>query len=156
MKYTFDGRFFPTTPPDTTESEDEDSDTRQKPNSRYSAPSQTANLRSSIGVITNTMLKLEHAELRTMKKREMARLEAENRRAELEFEMTRMMLQTQLQIASLVSQNSSTRKRKRFMQGWSFDSEHAPLQSDLTGSSFATIVSKGRDTLEKPIRNSVS
>ncbi|KAI3456507.1 hypothetical protein Pfo_013170, partial [Paulownia fortunei] len=140
LKYTFDGHFLPTTPPDddttkTTESNHSNSETGQSSESRYSDPSRTASLQ----LIANTMLRMELAELEMMKKREAARLEAQKRQAELEDEMTRMMLQTQSHIASFVSQNSSSGKRKRFnIDGSSStsgtnisNSEPAPLQSHL-------------------------
>lgn len=113
LKYTFDGHFLPKTPPDddtpkTTESNHSNSETGQSSGSGYSDTNQTA----SFQLIANTMLRMELAELEMMKKRETARLEAEKRRAELEDEMTRMMLQTQSHIALFVSQNSSSKKRK--------------------------------------------
>ena len=48
-----------------------------------------------------------------LKAREAFRLESEKRRLESEAAMTQMLLQTQLQIASLVSRRSPSRKRKR-------------------------------------------
>ncbi|KAL8461519.1 hypothetical protein ACS0TY_032847 [Phlomoides rotata] len=102
LKYTFDGQCQPKTPPDddTTES-NSDSD-------RHSATSVAA----SFQLLANSMLRMELAELEMMKSRETARLEAQRRQSELEYELTRMMLQTQSHIASFVSQNSSSRKRK--------------------------------------------
>ena len=48
-----------------------------------------------------------------IKSREALRCEAEKRRMESEAEMTRMMMHTQLQIASFVEGMNSSRKRKR-------------------------------------------
>ncbi|KAK4398894.1 hypothetical protein Sango_1364900 [Sesamum angolense] len=117
LKYTFDGHFLPATPPDEetpeiTESKDENSETGQSSESRYPGPSRAAGLAASLQVIANTVLRTELAELEMMKKRETYRLESLKRRAEVEDEMTRMMLQTQAQIASFVHQNNSSKKRK--------------------------------------------
>ncbi|KAK4439392.1 hypothetical protein Salat_0274100 [Sesamum alatum] len=120
LKYAFDGHFLPATPPDDDEEDtpeitdfkDENSETGQSSESRYPEPSRAAGLAASLQVIANTMLRTELAELEMMKKREAYRLDALKRQAELEDEMTRMMLQTQAQIASFVHQNNSSKKRK--------------------------------------------
>ncbi|KAL1537292.1 hypothetical protein AAHA92_29823 [Salvia divinorum] len=91
LKYTFDGHFSPDTPRDGSTSES------RCPN-------------SSFQVIASSMVRMETARLEMVKKREMARLDAQRRQAELEDEMTRMMLQTQVRIASTVCH---TRKRKK-------------------------------------------
>ncbi|KAG6392362.1 hypothetical protein SASPL_146579 [Salvia splendens] len=95
LRYTFDGHFSPDTPRDDSSSE-----------SRCS--------NSSFQVIADSMVRMETAQLEMMKKREMARLDAQRRQAELEVEMTRMMLQTQVHIASTVCH---TRKRKNSSDG---------------------------------------
>ncbi|XP_057764968.1 uncharacterized protein LOC130985835 [Salvia miltiorrhiza] len=87
LKYTFDARFSPDTP--------------QDDSSEFS--------NSSFQVIANSMARMEAAQLEMMKKREMARLDTQRRQAELDHEMTRMMLQTQAHIASTICH---TRKRK--------------------------------------------
>ncbi|KAL3820758.1 hypothetical protein ACJIZ3_006663 [Penstemon smallii] len=117
LTYTFNGQHLPTSPPDdetpyTSESNSQTSETGQSSDSEYSHPSKKSDLPASLRIIGESMLRIELAELEMMKKRETARLEAEKLRAEIEDKMTQMILQTQLQIASFVSQNSSTRKRK--------------------------------------------
>ncbi|XP_030552992.1 uncharacterized protein At4g22160 [Rhodamnia argentea] len=70
---------------------------------------------TSFRLFSESMLRMELAEVEMAKAREALRLEAERRRAELEGEMTRMLLQTQLQIATVVAGKSQSggRKRKR-------------------------------------------
>ncbi|XP_052181811.1 uncharacterized protein LOC127794602 isoform X2 [Diospyros lotus] len=72
-----------------------------------------ADLAASFQVFSESMLRMELAELEMAKAREARRLAAENRRAELESELTQMLLQTQVQIASYVSRSTPRRKRKR-------------------------------------------
>ncbi|KAL6332214.1 hypothetical protein AAG906_001929 [Vitis piasezkii] len=71
-----------------------------------------ADLAASFRVFSESLARMELAEMEMLKAREAFRLEAEKRRLESEAEMTQMLLQTQLQIASLVSRSPS-RKRKR-------------------------------------------
>lgn len=107
LTYTFDGHFSPDTPDD-----DDDDDGDSSPRSSESE-SQYRPVTASFQLIANTMLRMELAQLEMMKKREIARQEAQRRHAELEHEMTRMMLQTQAQVASIVCHDTSTgRKRK--------------------------------------------
>lgn len=94
LNYTFDAHFSPHTPDDDLSPRSSDSKSRPP----------------TFQLIANTMLRMELAQLEMMKKRETARLEAQKRQAELEHEMTRMMLQTQVHIASMVY-HTSTRKR---------------------------------------------
>lgn len=72
-------------------------------------------LAASFRVVSESIQRMEQAELEMAKAREALRLKAEKQRVELETELTQMLLQTQLQIASLVSQRQSrpSRKRKR-------------------------------------------
>lgn len=110
LKYTFDGQLLPTTPPDDDKTEsNSDSETRRLPS-----------VAVTFQLLTNTVLRMELAELEMMKNRETARLEAQRRQSDFEYELTRMMLQTQSHIASFVSQTSSSRKRKS--HGTSFNS----------------------------------
>lgn len=66
-------------------------------------------LAASLRVLSESLLRAERAEAEAAKAREALRLRSENRRLESEAELTRLMLATELQIASLVS----CRKRKR-------------------------------------------
>lgn len=64
--------------------------------------------------MSESLLRMERAELEMVKAREASRLAAEKRRAELEIELTQVMVRTQLQIAScVVSRTGLSRKRKR-------------------------------------------
>ncbi|KAI8001169.1 Uncharacterized protein LOK49_LG09G00206 [Camellia lanceoleosa] len=63
------------------------------------------------------------------KAREASRLEAEKRRAQLESELTQMLLQTQLQIASYISQPSPTSSRKRKRS----DEDNSSISSEREG-----------------------
>lgn len=94
LNYTFDAHFSPNTPDDLS----------PRSSGSESRP-------ATFQLIANTMLRMELAQLDMMKQREIARLEAQKRQAELEHEMTRMMLQTQVHIASMV-RHTRTRKRK--------------------------------------------
>ncbi|KAH7569434.1 hypothetical protein JRO89_XS06G0161400 [Xanthoceras sorbifolium] len=75
-----------------------------------------ADLSASFRVFSESLLRRELAEMEMMKSREALRCEAEKRRMESEAELTRMMVQTQLQIASFVAGKSRSRKRKRAEQ----------------------------------------
>ncbi|PRQ28347.1 hypothetical protein RchiOBHm_Chr5g0002091 [Rosa chinensis] len=73
-------------------------------------------LAASFRIVSESLLRMEQTELEMTKAREAMRLEAEKRRLESEAELTQMLLQTQLQIASLVSRrrrDHPSRKRKR-------------------------------------------
>ncbi|KAL0012257.1 hypothetical protein SO802_007365 [Lithocarpus litseifolius] len=75
-------------------------------------------LAASFRVFSESLLRMERAQLEMAKAREASRLEAEKRRVESEAELTRMLLQTQLQIASFASSRQSpSRKRKRVEEG---------------------------------------
>jgi hypothetical protein len=77
------------------------------------SPPRLADLAASFRVFSESMARMDLAEMEMIKAREASRLEAEKRRMELEAELTRMMLQTQLQIASIVAGKGTSRKRKR-------------------------------------------
>lgn len=77
------------------------------------SPPRLADLAASFRVFSESMARMDLAEMEMIKAREASRLEAEKRRMELEAELTRMMLQTQLQIASIVTGKGTSRKRKR-------------------------------------------
>ncbi|CAN6986747.1 uncharacterized protein At4g22160 [Brassica rapa] len=75
-------------------------------------------LSTIIRVLSDSLLRTELAEMEMMKAREAARWEAEKRRMEMEVELTRMVLQTHLQVTTslLVEEQEivpSQRKRKR-------------------------------------------
>ncbi|KAL9452097.1 hypothetical protein AB3S75_007988 [Citrus x aurantiifolia] len=72
-----------------------------------------ADTSTSFRTFCESLLRKELAELEMIKSREALRCEAEKRRMESEAEMTRVMMQTQLQIASFVEGMNSSRKRKR-------------------------------------------
>ncbi|XP_010252531.1 PREDICTED: uncharacterized protein At4g22160 [Nelumbo nucifera] len=72
-----------------------------------------ADLAASVHVFTGSMLRMELAEMEMIKAREAWRVEAERRLIESEAEMTQMLLETQLQVASFLSQKNRKRKRKR-------------------------------------------
>lgn len=108
-------------PPDTPNADYDDEDesvTRQSCDSEESSDSVgeskwSVDLAASFRVISESMLRTQLAELEMIKAREATRLEAEKRRMESETELTRMLLQTQLQIASFIAQTNPNRKRKR-------------------------------------------
>ncbi|XP_062013562.1 uncharacterized protein At4g22160 [Rosa rugosa] len=88
-------------------------------------------LAASFRIVSESLLRMEQTELEMTKAREALRLEAENRRLESEAELTQMLLQTQLQIASLVSRrrrdHHPSRKRKRAEEeGGENDSSSSP------------------------------
>lgn len=71
-------------------------------------------LAASFRIVSESLLRMEQTELEMAKAREALRLKAEKQRLESEAELTQMLLQTQLQIASLVArQRDPSRKRKR-------------------------------------------
>lgn len=85
-----------------------------------------ANLAASFRVFSESLLRMEQAQLEMAKAREASRLEAEKRRIESEAELTRMLLQTQLQIASFASRQSPSPSRKRKRAG----EDDSPLISE--------------------------
>ncbi|PSR98388.1 hypothetical protein CEY00_Acc24994 [Actinidia chinensis var. chinensis] len=110
LKYAFDAGFVSGANP----SNDGDSASRLSPDSESSGESKRlGDLAASFRVFSESMLRMEQAELEMVKAREAARLAAEMRRAESETELTRMLVQTQLQIASFFIRTSPGRKRKR-------------------------------------------
>ncbi|KAI5672983.1 hypothetical protein M9H77_13347 [Catharanthus roseus] len=114
LKYAFDGGFLPgaSPPKDTPEFEDGGGESDQSSESDAES-SHAADLAESLREFSKSMLRIKLEELEMIKEREVLRLEAEKRRMELENQLTQMMMQTQLQIASFVCQKSSNRKRKR-------------------------------------------
>ncbi|GAB4830808.1 hypothetical protein Ancab_004838 [Ancistrocladus abbreviatus] len=67
-------------------------------------------------VFSDSMLKMELADIEIVKNRASSLVETERRRAESEFALTRMISQTQLQIASDIAKRDSSRKRKRIQE----------------------------------------
>ncbi|KAL6332615.1 hypothetical protein AAG906_009935 [Vitis piasezkii] len=102
LKYAFDAGLSGAHPPDTPVTSCDSADESKR----------LADLAASFRVFSESLARMELAEMEMLKAREAFRLEAEKRRLESEAEMTQMLLQTQLQIASLVSRSPS-RKRKR-------------------------------------------
>ncbi|XP_038882486.1 uncharacterized protein LOC120073739 [Benincasa hispida] len=96
--------------------EDEDSHISTSEGSGSSGQeTRLAGLAESLQILTRSLLT---AEMEIFKAREIIRLEEEKRRLESEAEMTRMLLQCQLQIASFLSarQSPNNRKRKRVQE----------------------------------------
>ncbi|XAR53814.1 hypothetical protein NMG60_11022502 [Bertholletia excelsa] len=130
LRYAFDGGFLSGDhPADSPEAVDGGSETRRSPDSESSDSDGEsrglADLAASFRVFSESVVRMELAELEMVKAREASRQEAENRRAELDSELTQMLLQTQLHIASYVAAASSTRKRKR-------SDGHGDSESDST------------------------
>ncbi|KAK9268233.1 hypothetical protein L1049_010676 [Liquidambar formosana] len=122
LKYAFDAGFLSGEhPPDTpaTVDDGDDGDSTIPPSSDSDSSNSSgeskrlADLAAGLRVFSESLLRTELAELEMVKAREALRFEAEKRRVEAETEMTQMLLQTQLQIASFVSRKSPNRKRKR-------------------------------------------
>ncbi|KAK2644570.1 hypothetical protein Ddye_019765 [Dipteronia dyeriana] len=95
------------------EEEFSDSDSCDSVSESSSSPTRLADLSASFRVFSESLLRRELAEMEMMKSREALRCEAEKRRMETEAELTQMLVQTQLQIASFVAGKSTSRKRKR-------------------------------------------
>ncbi|KAK1557507.1 hypothetical protein Q3G72_026012 [Acer saccharum] len=96
------------------EEEFSDSDSCDSVSESSSSSTRLADLSASFRVFSESLLRRELAEMDMMKSREALRCEAEKRRMETEAELTQMLVQTQLQIASFVAGKSTTsRKRKR-------------------------------------------
>lgn len=93
--------------PPSSDSEPESSDASNGMSTRLTG------LAASLRVLSDSLLRTERAEAEMAKTREALRLQSERRRVESEAEMTQMLLQTELQIASLVSRRNPSRKRKR-------------------------------------------
>lgn len=118
LNYAFDGGLLYGCSPldDTPESIEFEAGDGQESDQSSESDSETeslADLASCFRVFSESMLKLELAELKMIQERERLRFEAEKRRMELETQLTQMMMQTQLQIASVFCHKSSNRKRKR-------------------------------------------
>ncbi|XP_015879626.1 uncharacterized protein At4g22160 [Ziziphus jujuba] len=113
LKYVFDAGFLSLDLDDDGDdsnsslSSDSESDDSDAESTRW------ADVAASFRVFSDSLLRMERAESEMAKAREALRLEAEKRRAELEAELTQMVLRTQLQMASYVSRQSQSRKRKR-------------------------------------------
>ncbi|PON52153.1 hypothetical protein PanWU01x14_211430 [Parasponia andersonii] len=94
-------------------------------------------LAASLRVLSDSLLRTERTEAELMKRREALRLQAEKRRVESEAELARMLLRTELQIASFVSRPSSvpSRKRKRIEED-----ETTPQVSQREGALLFTLL----------------
>ncbi|CAK9146604.1 unnamed protein product [Ilex paraguariensis] len=121
LKYAFDSGFLSGAhPPDAPNSIDADDgnssslhDSDSESSDSVTHSKRTADLAASFRVFSESMLRMELAELEMIKAMEASRIEAEKRRVGLDNELTQMMLQTQLQIASFLSRTCTNRKRKR-------------------------------------------
>ncbi|KAK8493565.1 hypothetical protein V6N13_062832 [Hibiscus sabdariffa] len=130
LKYSCDAGFFSNAhPSDTPNLDEEDSndppptfDSDDCDSECDSTP--LTDLSASLRVFSDSILKMELAGMEMVKAIEASRCEAEKRRAELEVELTRMMLRTQSQIASFVAGagDGDNRKRKRGADDESRDS----------------------------------
>ncbi|CAL5408293.1 unnamed protein product [Camellia sinensis] len=135
LKYAFDAGFLSGAHPSDTPDTDDDGDsvTRRSSDSESSdsdTDSEGLNdLAASFQLFSESMLRMELAELEMAKAREASRLEAEKRRAQLESELTQMLLHTQLQIASYISQPSPTSSRKRKRS----DEDNSSISSEREG-----------------------
>ncbi|KAK4754374.1 hypothetical protein SAY87_002478 [Trapa incisa] len=110
LKYANDAGFFPGDyPPDDDSSVSHESASDSDSNCSGSS---TANLATSLRLFTESMQRVERAEMDAAKSREVSRLEADRRRAELGLDMTRMVAQIQLQIAAAATGKSRKRKRR--------------------------------------------
>ncbi|KAL9392849.1 hypothetical protein Peur_016769 [Populus x canadensis] len=89
------------------------------------SPPRLADLAANFRVFSETMARMDLAEMEMIKAREASGLEAEKRRMELEAELTRMMLQTRLRIASIVAGKGMGSKRKRAGE----EEEEMPISS---------------------------
>ena len=116
QKYGSDGAGFstgdlPIGNSDTPHSEDEGSHISTSEDSGSSGEeTRLSGLAESLQILTKSLLT---AEMEIFKATEVMRLEEEKRRLESEAEMTRMLLQCQLQIASFLSARESPNNRKR-------------------------------------------
>ncbi|KAL6179938.1 hypothetical protein ACLB2K_046609 [Fragaria x ananassa] len=93
-------------------------------------------LAASFRIVSESLLRMEQTELEMAKAREALRLKAEKRRLDSEAELTEMLLQTQLQIASLVSREKDhhrSRKRKRAEEEEENDSSSSSAVSKREG-----------------------
>ncbi|XVF26105.1 hypothetical protein REPUB_Repub13aG0271100 [Reevesia pubescens] len=118
LKYTCDAGFLSNVrPSDTPNLDEEDSnDPLSFDSDSYDSECKSTlltDLSASLRVFSDSMLRMELAGMEMAKAMEASRCEAEKRRAESEAELTRMMLQTQSQIASFIAGDGENRKRKR-------------------------------------------
>ncbi|KAM1005217.1 hypothetical protein FF1_005262 [Malus domestica] len=120
LNHSVDAGLLSAVHPNLVDRDDEDSHATLSSDSDSSSDSdgestRLSGLEASFRVVSESIQRMEQAELEMAKAREALRLKAEKQRVELETELTQMLLQTQLQIASLVSQRQSrpSRKRKR-------------------------------------------
>lgn len=118
QNYAFDAGLLSGARPNVADRDGDDSDVQFSSDSESSSDSdgestRLSGLAASFRVVSDSLLRMEQTELEMAKAREALRLKAEKQRVELEAELTQMLLQTQLQVASLVSRQSPRRKRKR-------------------------------------------
>lgn len=120
LKYAFDAGFssgggHPHDSPQTPDFDAGGSDDppSSDPESSNGKSTSLTGLTASLRVLSDSLMRMERAEVEMAKTREALRLQSETRRLELEAEMTQMLLRTELQIASLVSRRNPSRKRKR-------------------------------------------
>ncbi|KDP20697.1 hypothetical protein JCGZ_21168 [Jatropha curcas] len=107
-------------PYDNANDHDIDSEDSNQPQSSDSESCESTRLddlaASCFRVFSDSLSRMELAEMEMIRARETSRWEAEKRRMELDAELTRMMLRTQLQIASVVAGKGPNKKRKRVEQ----------------------------------------
>ncbi|KAI3928555.1 hypothetical protein MKW98_024156 [Papaver atlanticum] len=72
-----------------------------------------ADLSASFKMISSSLMKMKLADIEMIKAREISRIESEKRSVEVEANLTQMLVNTQLEIASFLSRTIQKRKRKR-------------------------------------------
>ncbi|XP_058200960.1 uncharacterized protein At4g22160 [Rhododendron vialii] len=118
LKYAFDAGFLSGARPSDAPDADGDSASRSSSDSESSdsdgESSGLDDLAASFRVVSEFAMRAERDELEMAKAREASRLAAEKRRAELEADLTRVVVRTQLQVAASCAPRASLgRKRKR-------------------------------------------
>ncbi|XP_065877742.1 uncharacterized protein At4g22160-like isoform X1 [Euphorbia lathyris] len=100
--------------PNNHDDDSEDSNEPTSSGSRSCGSPPMGSLAASLRLFGDSLMRMEQAETEMMRARETLRCEEEKRRMEMEAELTRMMLATELQIASIVAgKGGLSRKRKR-------------------------------------------
>ncbi|KAI3988066.1 hypothetical protein MKX01_011855 [Papaver californicum] len=78
-------------------------------------------------MISSSLMKMKLANIEMIKAREISRIESEKRGVESEANLTQMLVNTQLEIASFLSRTIQKRKRKRVENDDSSISERQSL-----------------------------
>ncbi|XP_026422977.1 uncharacterized protein LOC113318912 [Papaver somniferum] len=86
-----------------------------------------ADLSASFRMISSSLMMMKLADIEMIKAREISRIESEKRSIEVEANLTQMLVNTQLEIASFLSRTIQKRKRKRVENDDSSISERQSL-----------------------------